>query len=163
MCRGTNPEQIVAVYVRRNQVASGELASLIPIVYSALAGLGRPATEATGAHPGGSDTAICSARPCDLPRMRLYRQHASIPFDDKPRADPRRILHSMEFTPRPRADSTVVFGTTIRCGKTDRAWSWWSRCVGRSDGTGGAGNLRGTATAAARVTTNGEDMIGQTA
>ena len=36
---------IVAAYVRRNQIAPGELATLISIVHRALIGLGKPAAE----------------------------------------------------------------------------------------------------------------------
>ena len=37
---------IVAVYVRQNQIASDQLATLISTVHRALVGLGKPATEA---------------------------------------------------------------------------------------------------------------------
>jgi len=40
--------EIVAAYVRRNQVASDQLATLILIVHQAFSGLGKPATEAEG-------------------------------------------------------------------------------------------------------------------
>ena len=39
---------IVAAYVRRNQIAPGQLGELISTVHRALSGLGKPATEAEG-------------------------------------------------------------------------------------------------------------------
>lgn len=40
--------EIVAAYVRRNQIASDQLATLISTVHRALAGLGKPAAEVSG-------------------------------------------------------------------------------------------------------------------
>jgi hypothetical protein len=79
--------EIVAAYVRRNQIGTEQLGTLISTVHQVLADLGKPASEAVVERTPAVDPAIGSARQGDLPRMRLGRQHAPTPSWDRPWAD----------------------------------------------------------------------------
>ena len=78
--------EIVAAYVRRNQVASDQLGILISTVHQALAGLRKPATEAEGERT--PSVPIRRSVHCDyVLGMRLARPDGETTSGDRPWID----------------------------------------------------------------------------
>jgi hypothetical protein len=66
---------IVAAYVRRNQIGADQLPVLISTVHQ-FTTLGKPVAELDRANTRGADPAICASRLYRLPGMRLARADA---------------------------------------------------------------------------------------
>ena len=73
--KSTNREltATIAAYVRQNQIAPDQLATLISTVHRALVGLGKPVTEAEVERTPGADPAIRSPGLRGMPRMWVAR------------------------------------------------------------------------------------------
>jgi hypothetical protein len=84
--------EIVAAYIRRNQVGADQLGTLISAVSQALANPGKPATEPTSERI----PAVSIRGPLPefrrLPGLRASREDAPSPYDDGSRPDPCGLL-----------------------------------------------------------------------
>ena len=86
---------IVAAYVRRNQIGADQLPVLISTVHQALATVGKPVAELDRERIP-ADPATRPPRLCRLPRMRLARADASTASRGRPWIDGRTISRSLE-------------------------------------------------------------------
>jgi hypothetical protein len=97
--------QIVAAYVRRNQIVPDLLPELILSVHHALRQLRKSRHRA---NPSGCYQTVSSARSCDLFGLRLERTDAQAAFNHRSRPHCRRVSRKMEIGTRPRDSCTCL-------------------------------------------------------
>jgi hypothetical protein len=136
--------EIVAAYLRRNQTAFDQLATLISTVHQAVAGLGKPPAEAVVERTPAvsirrsitANSVICLD--CGW-KGQMLRRHVATAHGSARRA----VSRTLALAARPRHGCASLLGAAIRIGEA--AWVGSDpRGFRRNDG--GARNGSGTAT-----------------
>jgi hypothetical protein len=112
--------RIVAAYVRRGQIASDQLATLISTVHEVIANLGKPAPETEVERTPAVPIRRSVHR---SPGMRLARPYAQTGCRDRSRPVRRHLSCSLEPFVRSSDDRARLLGAPIRACQTDRPWS----------------------------------------